>query len=152
MPKRFDPELHAKTDNLAKTSLMNLFQKSAISIIENPNRHGVDLLAYKDNDHVFNVEVEIKTNWKEREDFRFPNVNFLRRKEKYCSLDKPTIFVIFNKDLSQYLAVRDRDVLASPLEEVRNKYVYSGELFYKIPLNKVSFNNIGKVVKELLNE
>jgi len=147
--KRFDKELHNKTDTLAKNKGKALFNNN-FKVIENPNKHAVDLLVYnKKDEHKFNVEVEIKTNWKKGEDFKFPDVNFLKRKEKYCKLDKPTIFVIFNEDLSQYLAVKDKDVLNSPLKEVPNKFVYSGELFFKIPLTKVTFNDINKVIKEI---
>lgn len=152
--KRFSQSLHKETDKIAKKAAMKLCSKNRrVTLIENPNRHAVDLLIYnKKDEHIGNIEVEIKRNWAAGEDFKFPNVNFLSRKEKYCRLTKPTIFVIFNADLSQHLVIKDTDVLASPLEEVRNRYVHSGELFYKIPLTRVKFNCLNKEVNQLFKK
>ncbi len=150
--KRFDKALHEKTDTLAKNKAIGILENVRnCRVIENPNRHGVDLLVYNQKDeHIFNCEVEIKTNWKSGEDFKYPDVNFLDRKAKYCKLDKPTIFMIFNEDLSQYLTVKGDDVLSSPQEVVKNKYCYDGELFYKLPLTKVKFNDVKSSIKEIL--
>jgi len=150
--KRFDKELHDRTDKLAKQKAIGILDTVRnCKTIENPDRHAVDLLVYNHKDeHIFNCEVEIKTNWKAGEDFKYPDVNFLDRKAKYCKLDKPTIFMIFNEDLSQYLTVKGSDVLSSPQEVVKNKYCYDGELFYKLPLTKVHFNNINKSIKEIM--
>ncbi len=149
--KRFDKALHDKTDKLAKQTAIAILEKAGHKVVENPNRHAVDLLVYNDKDeHIFNCEVEIKTNWKTGTDFKYPDVNFLDRKAKYCKLDKPTVFVIFNEDLSQYLSVKGSDVLSSPQEVVKNKYCYDGELFYKLPLTKVKFNDIVSSIKEIV--
>ena len=148
--KKFDKDLHDKTDKLAKNKLIKLLKNSKYKVIENEDIHGIDLLLYDKNDkHIINCEVEIKTNWKS-EEFQYDTVNFLRRKEKYCKLSLPSIFVIFSEDLTNYLVIKDKDVLKAPLEEVKNKYNYSGEYFRKIPLSKVIFNDIELVIDSIV--
>lgn len=120
------------------------------TIVDNPDRYGVDLFLIHKGVHRANIEVEIKTNWKPKGGFEFDTVNFLRRKEKYCRLVEPTLFVIFNRDLSQYLTIDSREVFSCPLEEVSNKFNQSGELFRKIPLDKVIINKIYKSVERIL--
>lgn len=102
---------------------------------------GVDLIVLDKNklDKVlFYVECERKTVWKDK--FAYADVNFPERKLKYCQLDKPTYFIMFNHDFSEYLVVKGDDLAASPLEIVPNKYITYGEKFFKVPLSKVTFN------------
>lgn len=148
--KSFSQSLHDETDLLARNAAKKLLEDSMYSIVDNPDIHGVDLFLIHKGIHRANIEVEIKTNWKPRTKFTFDTVNFLRRKEKYCRLSEPTLFVIFNRDLSQYVTVPSGVVMDCPLEEVKNKYVGSGEFFRKIPLDKVTFNKIYKSVEEIL--
>ena len=107
-------------------------------VVKNPKRYAVDLLIYKDDVHVFNVEAEVKSHWKK--DFQFGDVQFCEREQKYAMLDKPTYFVMFNNDLSQFLVVKDKDLIASPLKEIPNRRHFSGEYFFKVPLSRVTFN------------
>jgi hypothetical protein len=148
--KAFDQSLHDQTDLKAKNALKKLLEDSMYHIIDNPDIHGVDLFLIHKGIHCANVEVEIKTNWQPKGKFEFDTVNFLRRKEKYCVLSEPTMFVIFNRDLSQYLTVYSKDIMSCPLEEVKNKYIANGEFFRKIPLTKVIFNKIYSSVEGLV--
>lgn len=148
--KAFNQSLHDVTDLKAKNAAKKLLEDSMYDIQDNPDIHGVDLFLMHKGIHKANVEVEIKFNWKPKTKFSFDNVNFLRRKEKYCQLKQPTVFIIFNSDLSQYLTVDGRNVLSSPMEEVKNKYNASGEFFRKIPLDKVIFNSIYKSIEGVL--
>jgi len=145
--KYFDRELFAANDKLAKDCTKKLLDKRKYSIKENPKKRGVDLLVYNKGEHIFNIECEIKRVWKDKE-FKYDTVQFPERKEKYALLEKPTYFVMFNADQSQYLVVRDKDLLKSPKAEVPNKFVYKGEYFFQVPLKKVFMNDIKKAIKE----
>lgn len=148
--KEFSQSLHDQTDLIARKMLKKLLEDSNYDIGDNPDKHGVDLFLISKGIHRANVEVEIKTNWKPKGGFEFENVNFLRRKEKYCVLTEPTLFVIFNRDLSQYLTIDSRHISSCPLEEVSNKFNESGELFRKVPLSKVIINKIYKSIDDIL--
>lgn len=150
--KRFDRELYNQTDKTAKTKVFDLLMPNDdIHVYENPKKTGVDILAINPDTEelLFNIECEIKKVWK-TDEFPYESVQFPERKAKYAKLDKPTLFVMFNHDQSKYLVVKSDDLLASPLAEVPNKYVYKGEMFYQVPLTKVTFNDINSVIKEFV--
>lgn len=149
--KRFDPVLHAKTDKKAKNKVAELLKDTDYTVVENPNKHGVDLLVYdKKGNHILYIEAEIKNVWKRKEKFKWPDINFLKRKEKYCKLDKKTLFILFNEDLTDYFTVEDEVVLDSPEAVVHNKYVAYNEVFKKIPLKKANFSGLVKTINKLV--
>lgn len=149
MRKHFDRELYNKYDTMAKAKVNELFDDTGWTIEVNEKKMGVDFLVYdEDDEHVAYLEVEVKTNWKE-ETFPYSDVQWPERKWKYCELDKPTIFLMFNIDLSQYLTARGETLLGSKLEMVRNKYVRYGENFFKVPVSKITFNDVYKELRDL---
>lgn len=149
--KRFDRNLHDQNDMPAKDSLNKLLESSEYKIVPNPKKTGVDLFLFKDGVHLLNIECEVKRVWVTKE-FPYESIQIAGRKGKYLDAPKPTIFVMFNKDHSSYLAIKDIDLKASPLVEVPNKYVWKGEFFYQVPKEKVSFNNIIGVINESINK
>lgn len=149
--KKFDTQLYNECDSPAKKAVQALFEQhgfGSFDIVENPKKRGVDLLVYKKGEHLFNIETEIKRVWK-GDKFPYDNVQFPERKQKFAELDKPTIFVMFNEDLSSYLAVVDEDLLSSPTEMVRNRFVSYGENFFQVPLDRVYFDGLKKAIKQL---
>lgn len=144
--KRFDPQLYAENDAKSKDFVRDLLKGTEFQAVENPKKRGVDLLIFKDSQHICNVECEIKLVWKDK-DFPYENVQIPVRKEKYAILDKPTIFLMLNNDQTQYLCFTDKQMLASPKKEVPNRYVYSGEYFFQIPKDKVVFNDLLSLLK-----
>lgn len=148
--KRFDRNLHDQNDMPAKDSLNKLLENSEYKIVPNSKKTGVDLFLFKDGKHMLNIECEVKRVWVTKE-FPYESIQIASRKGKYLGADKPTIFVMFNKDHSSYLVIKDKDLAASPLKEVPNKYVWKGEFFYQVPKDKVSFNDITGVIDEILD-
>lgn len=149
MQKPFDRELYNKADNKGKSKITNIITKNTnFKIIDPISRTDVDLLAYLEGNHLFNVEVEIKYVWKSKE-FPYDTVQFPQRKEKFCKKDKPTLFVMFNSETTSYLCVTSKDLLESPTKIISNKYVKYGEHFFQVPLDKIVFNDIIKAIKRL---
>lgn len=148
--KRFDRELYNENDTPAKDYVKELFKDSEYRIVDNKKKTGVDLFVYKDGQHLCNLECEIKRVWKTK-DFPYESVQVPERKSKFFKLDKPTILVMLNADKSAYLAIKQENLNSSPLKEVPNKYVWKGELFYQVPLDKVTMNDLLSVVKEVTN-
>ena len=145
--KWFDKDLYKQYDSIAKLSSIRLFKRlKGLSLDENEKLRGVDMLIYKDKKHKYYLECEIKNQEWSPGKFPFPTVNLPERKEKYCKLNKPTLFIIFNKDQTAYICFWGKDVLKSKKEEVRNRYVYNGELFFKIPVKKC-YQNIKDAFK-----
>lgn len=149
--KRFDRDLYEKYDQLAKEKVFEAIDKRKFKLEENPKKRGVDLLVFNKGEHILNIETEIKRVWKGKE-FKYDTVQIPERKNKFAILDIPTIYVMFNNDQSEYLVIKDKDLLKSPLVEVPNRYVFKEEYFYQVPLKKVVFNDINKVIKEITND
>jgi hypothetical protein len=145
--KFFSPELFAENDLRARTAFRALMEKEQLpfEVVDNPKKLGVDLLLYQDGIHTLNVELEIKKVWKEGK-FAYKDVNLPLRKKKYCDptlIDKPTVFVMFSADTTQFLTIKGEDVIVSDVVEVNNRFVFKGEYFFKVPIEKVTFNSLG---------
>jgi hypothetical protein len=149
--KRFDPVLYSENDRIAKDFVKEALKGSEYQVLENPKKRGVDLLLYRNSEHVANIECEIKRVWKSTE-FPYDSVQIPDRKTKYTQLDKPTVFVMLNNDQSAYLAISQQVLLNSPKKEVPNKYVFEGEMFYQVPISSSHMNDIKNAIKEALNE
>lgn len=148
--KRFDPELYAQNDEIARNFVKGLLKGTGYNAIDNVKKRGVDLLIYKDSEHICNIECEIKRVWKEK-DFPYESIQVPVRKEKYALLEKPTIFLMMNNDQTAFLCIKSSDLLASPKKEVPNRYVYQGEYFFQVPKDKVSFDEVLTIIKEFEN-
>lgn len=142
--KRFNKELYTLYDLKAKKWFDRLLPER-YTCVENTKKTDVDLLVYRGNERIFNAEVEVKIIWKD-EDFPFDTIHLPKRKLKYCLLDKPTLFVVFNKLGNRYCCFWSHKVHKAPLKEVPNKFVSRGEFFFDI--NKKEFDfDINKALK-----
>ena len=128
--KQFNEALHGKHDKPARVRTMEYMQIRGYEIWENPNPYGQDLIADASKGK-FYVECEVKTVWK-GEDFPFDSVQLPERKKKF--FDKPTLFFVWNNELSTALLFKSNDIKDLTPVEVSNKYIASGEMFYQIPL------------------
>lgn len=149
MNKKFDKALFAANDLLARNKIKDILSSSPELVVEdNPKKMGVDLIVKnKEGEVLFYIEAEIKRVW--QGPFKYETVNFPSRKFKYCNLDKPTMFFMFNGDLSEYLTTTGNKIINSKTEIVRNKYVAFGEYFFKVELKDVVFNDVLAQIKEL---
>ena len=147
--KRFDPKLYEENDKIAKDFVKNLLKGTEYQVIENSKKRGVDMLLYKDSQHIANIECERKIVWVNQE-FPYENVQIPERKTKYAVLEEPTVFVMLNKDQTAYLAIPQQNLLSSPIKEIPNKYNFKGEMFYQFPKEQVYFNDLLSAIKEII--
>ena len=146
--KRFDKTLFEENDKKCRDKVREVLKNTDFTVQDNSKVRGVDLLLFnRTGQHIGYIEVERKTVWK-GQDFKYESVQFPERKRKYTELDKPTIFVMFNDDMTNFLVVKGTDLASSPCVEVPNKYMYKGEQFFQVPIDKVKFNDIVGVLKE----
>jgi len=137
--KEFSSSLYSENDSIAKKKTFELFESNGILLYAPDNQFTVDLQSDE-----FNVECEIKRLWK-GSSFPFDDIQIPERKKKFAKLDKPTYFIIWNNDLTNYIIIDTISLLNSPIEEVRNKYVNKGELFFKVEKSKF------KTIKDIIN-
>lgn len=148
MRKAFDKELYNKYDIAARTAVKELLKGTDWTVQDSEKKMAVDLEIYEGTAKIAYIETEVKLNWNQ-EKFQYGDVQWPERKWKYCKLDKPTIFLMFNHDLSQYLTATGDTLLSSKLEMIRNKYVKYGENFFKVPVDKVIFNDVQGQLRSL---
>jgi len=131
--KRFDRELYQKYDQQARDVTTKFLENIGYEVREHPDRYAQDLIAYG-KETEFCVECEVKLVW-DTEDFPYPNVQLPERKKKFFNV--PTQFFIWNKPMEHAMTFWAHDVATLEPVEVPNKYVYSGEFFYQVPMDMV---------------
>lgn len=130
--KNFD-ENDARARAKAKTILIKHYDK----VEDNPDVYDIDLLCYRNNKIVAYVEVEVKNLW-QGQNFPYPDINALTRKEKYYKAHPDNcILILFNGSLTSCFLMNGKTILASPKVEVPNRRHASGEYFFKVPISKV---------------
>jgi hypothetical protein len=139
MYKSFDKELWLQYDELGRNTVKDFIERTwNIEVRDNPDKYGVDLLLYSNDKLQGYAEVEVRNSWKSKL-FPFNDLNVPSRKEKLLNNSLPTFFFSVNKNANALLFCKAEDVLSSPLVENKNKYISKGELFYKIPLDKLNY-------------
>lgn len=133
MRKKFDKTLYDKNDP-AKLKVIEYFKTKDMNAEVNPDQYGIDLIV----DNKIYCEVEVKHNWKGKS-FTFPTLQIPERKIKFAKVDdKPVMFIVLNSEHTHAFMVSGKDVLSSPMKEVPNKYVSKGEMFFQIPVEKLT--------------
>ena len=144
--KKFDYELFKQNDKLAREVGKAYWKSKGKTAIDNPDRYGPDLVV----DGEFYCEMEIKSAWKGKE-FKYRTCQIPHRKAKYLDKDKydmPTHFLILNNEQDYAFYITAEDVASSPVVEVPNKYVPSGEMFFQVPLDKLNLVELSKDVRQ----
>lgn len=131
--KRFDRDLYEQYDELAKEKTTEYLTKQGFDVEPHPDRYAQDLIASSPVNR-WCVECEVKLVWNGVE-FPYPNVQLPARKKKFFNPE--TQFFIWNKPLTHAMTFWSTDIATLEPVEVPNKYVYSGEYFFQIPMNMV---------------
>lgn len=130
--KKFDKELFNQNDLKSRSVVKHFFLSKNVVVDDNPNRYGVDLVSEDGN---VQIEIERRPAWV-NEEFPYPRVNIPERKTKFFKTDK-TSYVIVSNDFSRIGVIPGKKLIKfinkDYLEESKNRFVDSGELFYKIP-------------------
>ena len=83
--KRFSKSLFDDNDEVARTAVEKLKHHFGVDEFrDSETRYTVDREGWKDEEHLVNVEVEVKHNWKRGlETFPYDTIHLPKRKEKY---------------------------------------------------------------------
>lgn len=135
--KKFSKELHDENDTLARAAGKKYWSAFGYKVEDNPDRYGADLVVNTGWEEFYS-EVEIKRVWS-GPNFQYDTLQIPARKKKFTELDKPCMFVVLNKEQTHAFVCDSQTLIASPVVEVPNKYVYSGEMFYQVPVSQLLF-------------
>lgn len=126
--KPFDERLFAENDAIARAAGFAAFAGHCTALSENEDTYGVDLVSDE-----FGVECERKLAWKGGP-FPFDTIQIPYRKVKY--FNQGTQYLLLAANNQDFLTVSGEDILThSEVVEVPNKYVKSGEKFFRLPSN-----------------
>ena len=141
MAKQFSKELHAENDELCRKAALGsksmLLHLGLDTLIDNPDQYGVDLIGYREGEIVCYVEVERKHGWS-GPNFGFKTLHIPLRKKKFCWLDKPTFFVVFNKECTHGAIAHDTTLIEAKIVSLWVKYEANAQ-FFDIGVDEVSF-------------
>jgi hypothetical protein len=139
--KPFSQALHKNNDPQSRRIVKEYFLRNKMSLNDNPNKYGVDLIS---EDQSLQVEVEHRLVWKDDE-FPYDQVNVPERKAKFF-VENHVCYVILSCDYS-HIGMIDGKTLRQyinddTLKESSNKYVRQGEFFYKVPKSAFRWDKI----------
>jgi hypothetical protein len=117
MKKDFSQDLFTENDIPAREVVVRSFDNLwGITLVNNPDQYGVDLVAFKDGKMIGFVEFEVKHNWVGHK-FPFSTVHFPARKARIFEEHKaigqnlPITFVILNKDMTSFMWFKGKDLV-----------------------------------------
>ena len=134
--KTFSKELYAQYDRMAREATKQFFSSVGKQIIDNPETYRQDLIVKEDEEHKYYVECEVKAVW-DKDEFPFPSVQLPYRKRKF--FNKRTQFFIWNKSCTRAATFWSNEIKELVPIEVKNKHIASGEYFFQIPLDYITF-------------
>ena len=127
-------------DKLCRLRVSDYFEELISSkgwqLKDSDDPYAPDLCVVSQDNVEFYFEVEQKNNWG-KGNFPFPTLQIPERKRKFAEL--PAIFCVLNKYHTRMATVKASKVISSPVVEVSNRYVKSGELFFQVPVCDVKF-------------
>lgn len=146
--KKFSAHCFKENDTLGKNAgLLHLFTHHPTPRIwVNMGRTGVDINFENVDKTIGSLECEVKRGWAGGP-FPYPTIQALSRKRKF--FEAGADWLLLSNNLQDYLIISGKDILESPLQEVRNQYCLTGELFYQVPSAKATFYKFGTPLVEL---
>jgi hypothetical protein len=135
--KAFDRGLFSENDTLARAAGKRYWKSVGYAVEDNPDRYGPDLIVDTGNEKFYS-EVEIKKVWSGKE-FQYDTLQIPERKKKFIGRDMGCKFIVFNNEQTHGFLCPCSTLAVSPLVEVSNKYVRSGELFFQVPIANIEF-------------
>ena len=135
MKKPFSQELHDQNDIPAREKVKISFAEFwDLTLVDNPDIYGPDLLAYRGSVFEGFVEIEVKHNWIGTR-FPFSTVHFPKRKERIFE-DGPMIFVVMNKDLTRFIWFRLDSLKSAKVITKKTRLTDFQESFLEIPVSQ----------------
>lgn len=138
--KPFDQKLSDENDQRSRDAV-KAYMQSAWGV------KGYDFLMYEvdliiKRNHSWVAFVEVEVRYWTSELCPYPTIHVAKRKEKLLHQKLPVVFFAVTRSLRYAYWCKATDVLASPVIEIKNKYVASNEYFYDVPINKFKLINL----------
>jgi hypothetical protein len=153
--KSFDYSDHQQYDQLGRDAMRKFIDKAFegknLRTIDNPDKHGIDLLTLNDKDEVVHCwEIEVRHgNWKGDVKFPFSEINCIERKDHQWRREKSftskipfklaekygVSYVQLNKECTRAVVIDSRIILNYPLKPWSNRKA-QGEYVRQVPIGE----------------
>lgn len=135
MKKAFSQELFDQNDTPAREKVKRSFAEIwGLTLVDNSDKYGPDLVAYRGSVFEGFVEIEVKHNWLGNR-FPFPTVHFPKRKERIFG-EGPMIFVVMNKHMTHFIWFRLNSLKSARVITKRTRLTDFQEGFLEIPVSE----------------
>lgn len=156
--KKFDQAEHNIYDPMARNAMIEYINSHPISkkglrTIENPNKHGIDLVTLNEENEVTHAwELEVRHgNWQGEIPFPFREMNCIERKDYLwrkdpeffrkipfkVAKDVKVYYVQLNKTCTRIAIAKAETILEYPLKPWANRKA-SGEYVRQVPVTKLT--------------
>lgn len=131
--KPFSQELYDR-DDAAKEFVISLFTtRYGWLVYVNPDQYGIDLIVENERG-VFELEVEVKHNWKGQK-FPYQTVHFAARKLKFAKNPENVNFIMLNDDWTYAIVIDGPTFASSPI--IKKDTIYTkNERFVEVAVAK----------------
>ena len=137
--KNFSDRLYSDNNQRAINAVTLLLTNRGWKVTSVEDYHA-DLIATMGNITMYH-EVEIKNVWRGK--FQWSTIQIPERKVRLLDhYNDDIIFWVISQDVSAAWAIDGLIVRHSPLVEVPNRYVSSGEKFFQVPTDKALLVNL----------
>lgn len=141
-PREFNYQTYLSSDEKAKQIMTAYLLNKGFVITEDKENYTTDIWAIKDGVKQ-GFEVEMSSLTFNKENFKYDNVSFLARKEKYRTNGEFN-YIIISADGQYALTAKSQDIFNK--ENYMTKYAGNGrdgvDEFYQLPKNQVKFFKI----------
>lgn len=135
--KVFDQSLHDQYDIPSRNFVIKFYDELGIQAVDNFDKHGVDLILYKNGIKIGYAEVECCAGWTGAT-FPYKNYHVPQRKAKFFMLELPTEFFAVSNTFTRALHIDGEKILSYPLSIIPNSNVLSGEKFFEVDLKSMT--------------
>ena len=128
----FDKDSYNRSDALSKDSTIKVIENlikakhiNEVTVKENPDKYGIDLLVFDNNNVVGYIECEQSYKWGD-EEYPYKTIRLPERKEKYLTPsnlpygDKQVLFVMINNKGNRAVLYLGEVAKKAPKKEVFN--------------------------------
>jgi hypothetical protein len=143
--KTFDESLYNQHNHRGIAAVLQHLDEQGLYGEINDDLYGPDIVVYKGFRPSYYIEVEVRKNWADgSKSFPFSTLHIPERKAKFInSRTAMTLeFWSLSNDLTAAMITPDFLVLNSPLLETKNVHIASGELFYNVPTDELTYKDL----------
>jgi hypothetical protein len=135
MSKPFSQDLYDQDDRAKEFVIAFFKERYGFNAYVNPDQYGIDLIVENERG-VFELEVEVKHNWKVR-NFPYPTIHFAARKLKFAQNPENVHFLMLNHTWDWGLMIDGITFANSPI--ITKDTIYTkNERFIEVPASEGS--------------